>query len=338
MDLSSVLSYMVDNELEGKESGNQLAKDICEITEYTVARSLRSPIDAMLYAMEIQGCNTLLMPILAPHAISARLKALGKKVIFYDLDAETMTPFFHQDYPIKYTNDMMYITMQFLGGFVEDVDTLPDEFLQLPSIELCWSIVKHSSMSGNLTNKKHNFKIILIEQNTVCTAGGGAVLLVEGKQHATVLKNKVKEAQTWIMLPDFNASLALAQLKQLDEFVARIHTITPLYKSAIQKTRHSVLPSILHKHAVPQCFPIMLSSRVLEVVKRIKKQGIACNFPFQHSTLGVMMETVSNNKDTMLSQYAHAMKYVTNVISVPLYPSLDNEEVGKIVTTISTLL
>lgn len=354
---------MVDNTLEGEASGHILAKELCALNGYDGAIALRNPIDAILFAMELAETDELLMPILVPHVLSSRLNSVSKKLQFYDIDIATMLPVFHSDYPIRYGNKMMKLAIRYLGGKLNSQEQLPQEFDEIPTIELSWSFDKSivqqlskrkdkegqnsidtqtKNSSGNkasqfLKEKKSEFLIVILENNTMLTAGGGAVLLVSGKNRASALKKKVTYLQSWMALTDFNAGLALAQIKQLSNFVSRIDNILPLYKDAIQRGKHSALPIILHREAIPQCFPIMISSRVNEVTKYIRKQGIECIFPFQTSTLGIMMETLTNDKEKILASYTHGTRYVTNVIGLPCYPALANEEVSKIVSIIASL-
>lgn len=362
LDLSNVLSYMVENNLEGETSGQQLAKEICNITGYDGAIALRNPVDAVLYAMELKNCNSLLMPVLAPHVLYSRLMSLGKKIQLYDIDIDTMLPLSYPEHPIQYSDTMMNINLGYFGSdftsyihskSTEGTSTL-QEFQDISTIEIAYSL-DYASVFCNSTQKnsdadldfetsvpiestkKPDFKIILLENNTLCTAGGGAILLVSGVKLAGALRKKIAYLHSWLALTDFNASLALAQLKQIDEFAKRLEKLLPLYKQAIQRTRHKSLSIIFSKNAMPQCFPIMISSRVNEVVKYIRKQGIESEFPFLKSTLGMLMEKFSSNEERTLELYAHGSKYVTNVISLPLYSALEEEEVSKIVSAISTL-
>lgn len=347
LDLSSVLSYMVDNVLEGETSGQLLSKEFASHAGYAGGFAFRNPVDAIVHIMELMETRSILLPILAPYVLYARLEAMGMQVQFYDVDTENMRAILHKDTNIVYEEKMLRVGMQFLGGVVEDDESLPMEFLNIPKIELRWSVNVKNKKKGeesdddeanrNSSVPRPAFQVILLENNTLCTAGGGAVVLVSEKVLLNKMKKKLHYLDKWVPLTDFNAGLALAQLKQIDEFTERVLKIVPMYKSAIQRTRHSTLPLILYKGAIPQCFPILIHTRVNEVIKYIRKQGVECEFPFQKSILGIMMETLTSDKDSMLSLYLHATRYVSNLISVPLYSALDNDEVSTVVKVVSTL-
>lgn len=346
LDLSSVLSYMVDNAIEGESAGQLLAKEIARITTYKGYVALRNPVDAIVYVMELMGADSILLPILCPFVLSSRLEALGKHVQFYDVDIDTMSPIIHHDMSIEYSDTMLRLSMGYFGGVIEDSNTLPQAFLDIPKIEMFWSLEKNmlgddktddeTTVSESSENRTA-FRIMLLEHNTLCTAGGGAILLLSDKKHAATMKKQIAHLDYWMQLTDFNAGLALTQLRQYNEFVERVEKIVPLYKRAVGRSRHAALPIVLYKNAIPQVFPIMLTSRINDVVKYIRKQGVSCVFSFQHSTLAIMLEMLGSDKEAMLKKYPHATKFVTNLISVPLYAALEKEEIDTIVKVLATL-
>ncbi len=365
LDLSSVLTHMVDNSLDGDTTGEHLAKECAQRMHYDIAMSFRSPIDALSVALSIARSEMkkatkqlLLLPVLAPAAfIQTVNRHEHTSVKYYDIDESFIEPSDNEIEKLHVcTNTYENIVfVRHLHFGVESKRKTIDEHLQkkkciftidvkyIPSKEENMLSDKKSENTPNTTEYPTDMSIVLCEQNTLFTSGGGAILCVRGKRLSKALRTYKRHIHTymsqWIHLSDMNAALALTQLAQLNIFTERVREISKVFIDSLQTSRHSILMGASHPNSLLQTLPLCIASRKKELFVFALKQGVEIINAFRYSILE-MLHSEHDNKETILqtqNEFPNATAGFSKVVCFPLYPSLDNDEVSTISKILTAL-
>jgi perosamine synthetase len=174
----------------------------------------------------------------------------------------------------------------------------------------------------------------------LCTGEGGMVLsndralldrvrCLREYDHHTVLR----PAAFNYKMTDLHATLGLEQLAQLSSFIERRAAIAARYRSAWNGTGVQLPEIPKDRSHVFYRFIIRVDTGRRQVsldrlLTRLEQQGVQCRRPVfrpLHRSLG-------------LDEFPHTEQAQAQACSVPLYPSLTDEEVAQVISVVSEVL
>ncbi len=182
---------------------------------------------------------------------------------------------------------------------------------------------------------------------TMTTAEGGAVLtndedlyqkLLAYRSHGMHKDGDMKKTWEYEMLElgfnyrmtDIQAALGLSQLNKLDSFKARRREIVDYYNKNLG------LPHLIEKEYSNACFhlyPVLLDNRD-EFYHKAKTVGLNLQVHY----IPVHTQPYYKNLGFRLGDYPKAESYYKKTISLPLYPSLSDDDLHEIVKRIKDIL
>lgn len=139
-----------------------------------------------------------------------------------------------------------------------------------------------------------------------------------------------------INMPDVNAAIGLAQIRQYSDLLASRKRIFGQYDSAFRNYKWAVLPpskdngkeSSYHIYAL-RIAGITEDQRD-EIIDEIAKSEVAVNVHF----IPMPMLSFFKNKGYDITNYPQAFKNYAAEISLPIYPQLTTEEVDFVINTV----
>jgi len=139
-----------------------------------------------------------------------------------------------------------------------------------------------------------------------------------------------------INMPDVNAAIGLAQIRQYSDLLASRKRIFGQYDTAFRNYTWAILPpskdngkeSSYHIYAL-RIADITEAQRD-EIIDEIAKSEVAVNVHF----IPMPMLSFFKNKGYDITNYPQAHKNYTAEISLPIYPQLTTEEVNFVINTV----
>ncbi len=352
LDLSSVLNYMVEDFIHSGRVGDILAQECAQRTRCDYALATCSLSDAMRAACYLAGATeddrcAVFLPVLAPlslYEVIARYKYM--EPFLYDVHSDLCTEPSHEDIKTIAEIKPSYATSLFVRyahfGMHSEAMFSDQHAHGSVTVDIQTTPYIEDEVSSNIKTVCSHADVIIIDCgfNTIFTSGGGAVICVRGKKLSRALRN-YKKIHT--PLQDMNASLALAQLKQIDTFSQRTKTLTKTMLGAIAHSRHTIPTACFDEKSLLQNFPLFLESRKKEILTFAHKNRIECTNAFSNSILAYLCESEHSQSQRLFlhgishKKYSHALSFFSHFLCFPLYPSLDNEEVIHLAKVLSSL-
>ncbi len=136
-------------------------------------------------------------------------------------------------------------------------------------------------------------------------------------------------------LTDFQSALGLSQLRKLDFFVSRRREIASFYRKTLNGNPHFDLPPerdyAFHSYHL---FPIRLKEHLIpykrEIFKELRKRGIGVQVHY----IPVYRQPFYRKLGFEGFSLPHAEEFYRSEISIPIYPSLKEEEARRVVETL----
>jgi len=279
--MDTVLSCLVTDSVGPGEYTEKFLKNAKEVFSFDGAVALRSPYLALVLALKKfslpAGAKVGISP-LAPFYHLMVLEELGLEPIFMDHDPQTCLP------------DLDSIAEKGCSAIL-----LFEPFGMLPRKEavekLGVSVVEDMSQSlgatrgGTMAGSIGNFSIYGLEQGSLVTAGGGALLFASSRRDSPILKNIAETLPREIVLTDYNAALGLAQLRDLSNTLLRRKELEAAFQVELARTRHRTFRQEDEGEGGRYAFPIVLESGMKDVIIHAKKNGIETAPAFEQSII-----------------------------------------------------
>ena len=365
-EMDAVLTCMVDERIGPGELNNRFIQQIKTFFDCDGAVALRSPEQALKYALKSIGFEeggTIMISALAPSWQLFAIEDLGYKALV--LDVEDSTGLVNAEIVQRGINH---------GGRLlilhESMGILPqmDEIMALgiPVIEdvskSAGALVPTEEENGQPGKplKAGSFglySILCLEEKDVITAGGGAVLMAPNRREWNVLKRFVDKLSSTELLPDINSALGWIQLKEFTKNEESRKQIFSLYHRACLSGRHKMYTRNNNPGSLPvdeaqkqkeglensgkenqsfdytstMCaFPLLLTSSFKDVKQYAAKKDIEISLAYEDSVIASREEELSSSCIRAKSLYLRCALF-------PLYPRLTHSQVSKIVKVLGTL-
>jgi len=283
--MDSVLSCLMTDSIGPGVYHERFLKSAKEYFGFEFCVLTRSPIDALgiaLAAHDLKTGDAVAVSALAPRWLGFALRNRGIDIGWADVSLETGNPS-----PADFATGMESVGQHAKalilagGGGLPPVEGAYGE-LGLPIIEdltrnLC------ASQEGPMTLLSGTIGLLSLEQGSPLTSGGGAMVFATGKREATVLKNLAEDLLPEYRMTDFNASLGLGQLRDLDKGLIKRKELRSLFLQAIAGKKHKTF--MQGGDTEPGCwsFPVVLESSIKDAIAYARKKDVETEFAFADS-------------------------------------------------------
>ncbi len=326
--MDSVLSCLISDEIGSGDISKELIIELGEFLNLTngyLFRDYYRAISIALDLLELKSGSRVLLSPLSPGVYIDVFRDKGIIPIFVDVDSETAL-MDHSKLEHQLEKNVDAILLYCPLGNVADLDFYSS--LGVPFIE---DISENfgSQFNDNKCGSFANITILSMEPDKILTSGGGSAILVKEKQTFNLLSSICKSYSNEIFLSDINASLALAQLKNIDEILRKRAELAKIFHSALNKTEHKTLKTTEGSEVVNFSFPVLLKGSMNEIKAYVMKKNIEPRKAFLRTALDIY-----DNKESLCPV---ASGLILRTLLFPLYPSLGKKNAEMISKVISTL-
>jgi perosamine synthetase len=266
------------------------------------------------------------------------IKNVGAKPVLVDINPD--------DYNISFEETQKHITKRtkaiivpHMYGFPSDIE----KFLELgiPIIENC-----ALGIGAKYKNRKVGTfgEISVFSFNAtklLTTAKGGAVYsknadMMEDIRDLTDILKKPEKPEYRLKfnyrMSDLQAALGITQLKKLDDFHRKRKLIAEQYNEIIaRKSYANIIKTADYKDCAWYRYIIISEKNPEEITEKFREKGITTinpleNWELLHKRLGLSGKRFQN-----------AEAITGKTVSIPIYPSLNNDEISKIKNAIDKI-
>ncbi len=139
-----------------------------------------------------------------------------------------------------------------------------------------------------------------------------------------------------INMPDVNAAIGLAQMRQYSKLLAERKRISERYHNFFSKCEWAMLPPQISENKESSYHIYALRLKYLteeqrdQVIQSISENGVAVNVHF----IPMPMLTFFKNQGFDIADYPQSFQNYSCEISLPIYPQLSDEEVDYIINSV----
>jgi dTDP-4-amino-4,6-dideoxygalactose transaminase len=282
---------------------------------------------AALDALELAPGDAVVVSALAPQVYRDALARRGLAMRQVDVDPATGTLLADQA-AREVASGARAIVAHYTLGFVPDMPRLLG--LGVPVIEDL-----SQGLGANLGERRcgslGRIAVFSLSPDSIVTGGGGAMVMSQDKALARRLQDlaEVRLAP----LADLNASLALAQLREIEKFIDARRQIAAAFARGVARTRHKALVQGQEGENVHYSFPVMLASGMKDVRQYARKKGVE-TAPGHHESL---LAQGGDGEAPGAREWPAARSALMRCLLFPLYPSLGKTRVDAVARVLATL-
>jgi perosamine synthetase len=326
-DMDAVLSAMVDENLLPAQKYEEFSILLTRWYRAEGCLILRSYIRAAATAFKLAGIGSesaVIISPLSPVWYVDLLQRMGSRVLLADVELSTGCMASESILNLSSEHPSAVVLRSPFGNGGESV---PAAIRGIPIIE---DMTKSFGSDTTGRGTGAGIYITAFEEDGVITTGGGAAVLTMDKKFSRPLSEAAEEMGNLEMISEIQAALGISQFKAMESLVGRRREYYQLFRNALGKTRHK--PLLLDSQENPvnaSMFPVLLDSRVQDVLKYTKRYKIETINPFDPCALDRFPE------DAERLPNAAALRKRT--LQFPLYPMLTQEQLKILVKVLSTL-
>ena len=326
--------YILGKEVNKFE--NEFAKFIG--SKYSVG--VNSGTDALIIALKSLGISNgdeVIIPSISASATAIAVKNVGAKVIYADLDLDTYNVS-AKTIKSKISKKTKAIIIVHLHGLSADIFSIK-KLIRKTKIKI---IEDCSQSHGSKLNSKYTGNIGDIgcfsfypTKNLNCIGDGGAITTNNKKIYN--LAKKIRQ-YGWSKRDDSNivgmnsrldeiqASILLIKLKKINFLNDQRRKIAKKYLKNIKKSKKIILPKFnkIENHVFHHFVVRLNEINRSKLIKSFFKKGIQIIVHYKKPLF--RQKALSDNTTKLVN----ASKIAKNVISLPIYPNLKNENIKKI--------
>ncbi len=290
-----------------------------------------SALHLSLLAIGIKKGDYVAMPSFVCTALLNAIKYVGAQPILVDID------------PVTYNIDIRNlrkrvkrstkaIILPHLFGLPADIDEILS--LGIPVIEDCAQAIG-AVYKGEKAGSFGRLSCFSFYATKVLSTGEGGMVVSDSKS----LLKKIRDFRDYdnkknytvrynYKMTDIQAAMGIAQLKRLHSFLSRRAKIAKRYSSALQELCN--VPSIRYKERkhIFFRFPIQIQGSVSKALSFFSERGVTCARP--------VFKPI--HKYLQVNGYPNTETAWSNTISIPIYPSLTEKEICKVLDVLKLYL
>jgi len=287
-----------------------------------------SALHLALLGMGVGQDDEVIIPSYVCTALLNAVQYTGAKPVFADIDPETFN-IDPKDVKKRLTKKTRAVIVPHMFGLPADLDRLLA--LDVPLIEDCAQAVGSTYQDKQIGTFGYA-AIYSFYATKVMTTGEGGMVVSDARDFIESIKelreydqkDQYKIRYNYKMT-DMNAALGIAQLGKLEFFIQKRREIAEKYKKVFQafpfelpakKNGHIYFRYVLNVHSDSGIW-----------IKMLKNRGIVCARPVYYP-----LHQYQN-----LPGYPNAEKAWKQTLSIPIYPSLSEENINRIIKAITEI-
>jgi perosamine synthetase len=327
-DMDSVLSCMVSDRLSPGLYAQEFVHELSQKVKAGGGAVLAGYYQAVKLAfdlLELQSGDGVVISPLAPAVYLAVMSAKGLLPIFVDVDLSSglISPEAFsktlESSPravvLHHTLGLTFDTAPFIASGVKVIEDISQ------ALGAQWGDIPAGG-SGAVT-------IASLSEENIITAGGGALVLVRKRSDAQSLKRLLDNNPDYTLLPDLNAAVALAQVRELSAFLGARNEIGKIFDDALQRSRHPSLVQPEGGSHVRFSYPVVVETSLKDVRQFAKKKGVDTRAAFSESIIAM--------DDKVYNAFPNAKSLLLRCVLFPLYPMLGRSNVETIARVLAVL-
>ena len=323
-EMDNVLSCLVSDRIDPGALSQDLAAKISDylgLAGGVCYSSYYASLSAAIDTLALSPNEHIIISALSPSIYLDVLEEKRLVPLYADVDPESGSMSFGKAEKLMGENPKAII-VHYTLGYIPDLEALAN--LGLPLIEDL-----SQGLGGNLGARRcgtfGELTVVSLDTPNIVTAGEGGVVLAKDRRDLKKLKSQRVAANHH--LSDLNASLGLAQLKEIESFIATRRDIAKIFSRSVLKSRHKTLTQAGDADNVFYSFPVVLGSGMREVIQYSRRFGIQSEPAFGDSVIAATGEHQSTR---------NARNIAPRCILFPLYPMLGKKNVETISRVISS--
>jgi dTDP-4-amino-4,6-dideoxygalactose transaminase len=327
--MDRVLTCMVSDRLGPGNLNGELVSAVCSYLGLEGGSALASYHTALTVAVESLGLapgSSVVVSALSPALYLDVIMRLGLIPVVADVDEE-MGTIDSQDVARLVQQGAAGLLVHYPLGLIPDVTSLGQ--LGVPMIE----DLSHG-VGGYLGEQRcgtfGQVAVVSLEPEAILTAAGGGIVAAPARQATRRLDGV--SLTTHARLADLNAALALAQIREIEIFIAGRKQIAQVYARALRGSRHRAVLQAGEGENVYSAFPVMLESGMREVRRYARRKGVEAAAAFEGSILTTGSLPAEGSPDL-----PKARGVLMRCLMFPLYPALGKTRVEAVARVLSTL-
>ncbi len=283
-DMDTVLNCLVTDSVGPGEYLDRFQKAARESLGFDFGFALRSPLSALLAALDALALaegDVVALPALAPAYYAAALRERRLLPLYLDADPDSGAPDFASiASAAAKPKALLLFEAQGVLPVPEAVAALGIPVIEDISQSLgAYAGERKAGSLGQLA-------FLGLEHGGLVTAGGGALLFAQARRDAAVLRNLAESLPPELRMTDYNAALGLAQLRELEASIAKRRELAAAFAQSLARTRHRLLAQAVEGEAGFYSFPVVLDSGMKDVRAYAKKKEVETEAAFEDSLVG----------------------------------------------------
>ena len=283
--MDSVLNCLVTDAIGPGEIAERFSKAAREVFGYEFALTIRSPHSALLLALRalgIQAGSTVAVSALAPLFHQIAVIEAGFVPAYLDHDPETCEPLLGTLSGMDPAPSALVLFDAF--GILPEPEAL--RTVGVPVIEDMTQALG-AERDGMKAGTFGTFALYGLEDASLVTAGGGALLSANLRRDAQVLRNMAESLPPELLMTDYNAALGIAQLKDLNETIELRRAQESAFRRELARTRHAGFSQRGEGFTGTWAFPVSIESGMRDARVYAKKNGIETEPAFDRSIVSM---------------------------------------------------
>ena len=290
-----------------------------------------SALHLSLLAIGIKKGNSVAIPSFVCVALLNAVKYVGAHSILVDIDPETYNIDVRDlKKRIKKSTKAIILPHQF--GLPADIDEIMS--LGIPVIEDCAQAIG-AVYKGKKAGSFGRLSCFSFYATKVLSTGEGGMVVSDSKN----LLKKIRDLRGYdnkknhtvrynYKMTDIQAAMGIAQLKKLNSFLVKRVNIAKRYSSELQEFCN--VPSVRYKDRkhIFFRFPIQIQGSVSKALNFFSERGVTCARP--------VFKPI--HKYLQINGFPNTDAVWNNTISLPIYPSLTDKEICKILDVLKLYL
>jgi dTDP-4-amino-4,6-dideoxygalactose transaminase len=341
--MTAVLTALVDEKVGPGDGAQQLIALAKEKTGFEYCLALRSPAIALRHALKTlaleNGAGVLVSP-LSPVYYELVLSELGLVPVFADVSNSTACIEREklENQPVNYKAAVIHHPLGFLADtsffndngipFIEDISSAFGSGFETPESGENPPPESFAPALPEMPQSGAAFTLLGLEERDMITAGGGALLYTFDRRRASALRNTGLLPPEYA-LPDMNAAMAQAQMRECAKNISRRGEIAAFYSQSVTRGRHKLFARrdafVYNNYA----FSVVLESPMKEVKQYAAKHGISVESAFEN--------TLQGSELVKQGECPEAAGLALRTALFPIYPRLGAKSVETVAKLLRTL-
>jgi dTDP-4-amino-4,6-dideoxygalactose transaminase len=316
---------MVSDQIGPGSQSRELARQVAnylEISDGVGCSSYHTAIELALDALGVQARDKLIISPLAPVNYLTVLEQRGLIPLLADVDPESGTVQLESISGLLNENPKAII-IHYTLGFIPDMEAIAS--LGLPVVEDL-----SQGLGGLWRNRKcggfGDLVILSLRPDGIITGGEGGLVLAGSRR----LLKELRESGRGTLHPlsDLNASLGVAQMREIETFLASRREIAKIFDRSLMRSRHKPMVQKGEGENIPFSFPVLLETGMNEIRAYARKRNIETIPAFADSVIAR-----GNKRD----HCPNARQIMLRCLLFPCYPMLGKTNVEHVSKVIASL-